>query len=252
MRLSSRVARRYCGGPPGSEPLFFTSLVAPSLWSAVVQDNPTMPAPAHPRMMLLEAPSPSETRISSAAPPPRLVSAKVRHVCPPQIEVPHYKRSARSISVSFRSCWRCRPVSSRLVRILQIRAFPFRHCTEFGSPSQNRTEVGRFRAGRFATKLRGGSCFAFGWQLVSLRCSAHRPRASKARTLLHELQAVLRSAALPWERSVIAIARSHGWRRTIEANHVEHATVVGIGDREPRRRHAGDDQLRRDGAHGRI
>jgi hypothetical protein len=82
-------------------------------------------------------------------------------------------------------------VSSRLVRILQIRAFPFRHCTEFGSPSQNRTEVGRFRAGRFATKLRGGNCFAFGWQLVSLRCSAHRPRASKARTLLHELQAVL-------------------------------------------------------------
>jgi hypothetical protein len=44
--------------------------------------------------------------------------------------------------------------------------------------------------------------------LVSLRCSAHRPRASKARTLLHELQAVFRSAALPWERSVIAIARS--------------------------------------------
>ena len=51
-------------------------------------------------------------------------------------------------------------MSSRLVRILQIRAFPFRHCTEFGSPSQNRTEVGRVRAGRFATKLRGGSCFA--------------------------------------------------------------------------------------------
>ena len=102
--------------------------------------------------------------------------------------------------IAFRSCWRCRPVSSRLVRILQIRAFPFRHCTEFGSPSQNRTEVGRVRAGRFATKLRGGSCFAFGWQLVSLRCSAHRSRASKARTLLHELQAVFRSAALPWER----------------------------------------------------
>ena len=98
-------------------------------------------------------------------------------------------------------------MSSRLVRILQIRAFPFRHCTEFGSPSQNRTEVGRFRAGRFATKLRGGSCFAFGWQLVSLRCSAHRPRASKARTLLHELQAVLKSAALPCERSVIARSR---------------------------------------------
>ena len=52
-------------------------------------------------------------------------------------------------------------MSSRLVRILQIRAFPFRHCTEFGSPSQNRTEVGRVRAGRFATKLRGGSCFLF-------------------------------------------------------------------------------------------
>jgi hypothetical protein len=119
-------------------------------------------------------------------------------------------RSGRHLHFRFLRvvCWRCRPVSSRLVRILQIRAFPFRHCTEFGSPSQNRTEVGRFRAGRFATKLRGGSCFAFGWQLVSLRCSAHRPRASKARTLLHELQAVLRSAALPWERSVIAIARS--------------------------------------------
>ena len=118
-------------------------------------------------------------------------------------------------------------MSSRLVRILQIRAFPFRHCTEFGSPSQNRTEVGRVRAGRFATKLRGGSCFAFGWQLVSLRCSAHRPRASKARTLLHELQAVLRSAALPWERSVIAIARSRPSRLGphYRTNHIEHAAV---------------------------
>ena len=42
--------------------------------------------------------------------------------------------SEHSVSVSVRSCWRCRPVSSRLVRILQIRAFPFRHCTEFGNP----------------------------------------------------------------------------------------------------------------------
>ena len=127
-------------------------------------------------------------------------------------------------------CWRCRPVSSRLVRILQIRAFPFRHCTEFGSPSQNRTEVGRVRAGRFATKLRGGSCFAFGWQLVSLRCSAHRPRASKARTLLHELQAVLRSAALPWERSVIA----RRWRRQKRANAVATIRVaVSKGNRLP-------------------
>jgi hypothetical protein len=37
--------------------------------------------------------------------------------------------------------------------------------------------------------------------LVSLRCSAHRPRASKARTLLHELQAVLRSSIGPFRKA---------------------------------------------------
>ena len=125
--FSHRLSRRLCG----------------RLWCKTI---PRCRPPAHPQMMLLEA----------------LSSAKVRHVCPPQTGVPYEKRLARSISVSFRSYWRCRPVSSRLVRILQIRAFPFRHCTEFGSPSQNRTEVGRFRAGRFATKLRGSNCFAFG------------------------------------------------------------------------------------------
>src|SRR5258708_3660616 len=160
-------------------------------------------------------------------------------------------RSGRHLHFRFLQvvCWRCRPVSSRLVRILQIRAFPFRHCTEFGSPSQNRTEVGRFRAGRFATKLRGGSCFAFGPQLVSLRCSAHRPRASKARTLLHELQAVLRSAALPWERRVIARRTRRRGHRRKRATQLRRS---GLPFRRVTDSPYSELAVKDDGAHGRI
>src|SRR5262245_63101768 len=48
-------------------------------------------------MMLLEALSFQRDAISSAGPQPRLVSAKVRHVCPPQTEVP-YERSEEHTS----------------------------------------------------------------------------------------------------------------------------------------------------------
>src|SRR5262249_9191713 len=76
---------------------FFTSLsrrLCGRLWCKTI---PPCRPPAHPRMMLLEALSSSAPRISSAGPQPRLISEKLRHVCPPQTVAPYEKRSSRSV-----------------------------------------------------------------------------------------------------------------------------------------------------------
>jgi hypothetical protein len=97
-------------------------------------------------------------------------------------------RSRPLCPLSYEGNWRCRPVSSRLMTVLQTVAFPFRHCTIIGREARFRTQYLRVQS---ATLYR----LSYFPMMVRVRCSDHRPPRSKRGALPHELHPVMSAGA---------------------------------------------------------
>jgi hypothetical protein len=97
------------------------------------------------RMVLPAGVEPASTRLEDGRLSVRATGAK--RMIPKSVE-------RFSDKIMRKAVWMRRRVPTPLVAVLQTAAFPFRHGA-IGSPSRNRTEVGRVRAGCFAAKLRG-------------------------------------------------------------------------------------------------
>jgi hypothetical protein len=108
-----------------------------------------------------------------------------------------------------KAVWMRRRVPTPLVAVLQTAAFPFRHGA-IGSPSRNRTEVGRVRAGCFAAKLRGD------WSGCGVLPTGLR--VPNAGLFLHELHPGIAFSGEVWSGSPQKTRQHLNWRAREDSN----------------------------------